>query len=158
MPSWIKILKQISWGLHQTLTAFRSRSEDTKLTKCEALFDARVNTVVCILSTVASSCAFVYRNAGKVYIKVVTVTSGRTRHRNSWPSRDEYHCVDIFEHFSLNTPNLSFNSLFLRNENFDYKFQCPKYKMPFDKEWWTRIIRDEIQSYVEKYGVFNTSW
>ena len=64
-----------------------------------------------------------------------------------------YQCADISEHFSLNTPNLSFNSLFLRNKNFDYRFQCPKYKMPFDEEWWRRKIRDELQTFIEKYGV-----
>ena len=25
--------------------------------------------------------------------------------------------------------------------------------MPFDKECWMRIVRDELQTYVEKYGV-----
>ena len=25
--------------------------------------------------------------------------------------------------------------------------------MPFDEEWWRRKIRDELQTFIEKYGV-----
>ena len=64
-----------------------------------------------------------------------------------------YQCADISEHFSLNTPNLSFNSLFLRNKNFDYRFQCPKYKMPFGEEWWTTKIAHELHTFIAKNGL-----